>query len=136
MTHILIIDDDNELRGILRMALAREGYEVSEAANGREGIRAFQKRRVDLILCDLIMSEKDGLETIRELHDQFGEVKIIAMSGGALGRKLDLLPFAKKLGATQLLKKPFDLTTLLKTMGEVLQGSLTPEGRRQHAAES
>ena len=120
MARILVIDDDDELRSLLRVALEMAGHQVQEAADGGQGIKALSQHPADLILCDIIMPDKEGLETIRELRRRFPEVKIVAMSGGALGGKLDFLPVAKKFGATRILKKPFDVRTLSLVIEELL----------------
>lgn len=122
MARILVIDDDNELRSILRAALEVAGHQVWEAADGAQGIRTFRQWPADIILCDVVMPVKEGLETIRELRHLFGDVKIVAMSGGAYGGTMDFLPFAAKFGAVRILKKPFDMRALRDVLEEVLQG--------------
>jgi CheY-like chemotaxis protein len=121
MTSIMVIDDDIQVRTVIREMLEGEGYEVREAGNGREGVKAFRQRPADLVLCDIFMPEKGGLQTIRELHDEFGNVKVVAMSGGnhRLGQ-LDFLLFAEQFGAVSVLHKPFAPKTLLGAVKEVL----------------
>lgn len=118
---ILVIDDDTQVRTFLREVLEAEGYEVREAGNGKEGVKAYRQRPADLVLCDIFMPEKEGLQTIRELHDEFGKVKVVAMSGGNhhLG-KVDFLPLAKKYGATATLHKPFKTSNLVDALKEIL----------------
>ena len=121
MTSIMVIDDDIQIRTFVREVLEGEGYEVREAGNGKEGVKAFRQRTADLVLCDIFMPEKDGLQTIRELQDEFGKVKIVAMSGGNHQyRQVDFLPFAKKYGASAALHKPLAPKSLLGAVRDVL----------------
>ncbi len=120
MARILIIDDDLPMRSTLRLALEIEGHEVQEAANGVQGIRLYQEQPADLILCDIFMPEKEGLETILELKAQFPDIKIIAMTGVTYGGVKDFLPEAEQFGAVRTLKKPFTMAELAATMQEVL----------------
>ena len=78
MASIMVIDDDIQIRTFVREFLEGEGYEVREAGNGTEGVKAFRQRPANLVLCDIFMPEKEGLQTIRELQDEFGKVKIDA----------------------------------------------------------
>ena len=121
MASIMVIDDDIQVRTFVRKVLEGEGYEVREAGNGAEGVKAFRQRPADLILCDIFMPEKEGLQTIRELQDEFGKVKIVAMSGGNHQcRQVDFLPLARKCGAVSVLHKPLAPKSLLGAVREVL----------------
>jgi CheY-like chemotaxis protein len=124
--HILLIDDDMEVRTAVRTLLQAAGFEVTEADGGEEGVRAFRRRRADLILCDVFMPVKDGLEVIRELRREQPDLKLIAMSGGACGGKMDLLPIARRFGAAAVLYKPFDLPTVLGTIEQVVRTPVPP----------
>jgi YesN/AraC family two-component response regulator len=86
MARILIIDDESQIRSMLRLMLERVGYEVVEAPDGIEGIRKYREKPADLIITDLIMPNKDGIGMIIDLKKEFPEVKIIAMSGGGVNR--------------------------------------------------
>jgi CheY-like chemotaxis protein len=119
MARILIIDDDQEVRLIMRIGLQAAGYDVGEAGDGAEGLTLFKEQPADLIVTDIYMPNKEGLETIRELRRLDRDVKIIAMSGG--GSAGDFLPIAKRLGAAKTIKKPFDNETLLEAVREVLK---------------
>ncbi len=117
MAHILVIDDDDQVRYFMRRTIEKEGHSVSEAADGAEGVRAFQDAATDLVFCDLIMPNKEGLETIRELRALDSNVRIVAISGGFYQTGVDYLPLAKALGALTVLRKPFhrsDITELLQ----------------------
>src|SRR4051812_15420684 len=107
MPRIMLIDDDEPLRTMLRKTLERAGYEVEDAPNGNVGIKLYRQKPSELIITDLIMPEKEGLETIMELRREFRKVKIIAMSGGnRMNPKVNLL-MAQKFGAMRTLAKPF-----------------------------
>lgn len=121
MKRILVIDDDAQFRHMLCLMLQQAGYEVLPAADGEEGIRVFRRELIDLVITDIFMPEKEGLETIRELRKEFPDVKIIAISGGS--RKVEefsTLPYAKKFGAVETLAKPFRRDDLLGLIREVL----------------
>ncbi len=122
MKRILVIDDDEQLRSMLSRMLQLAGYEVVVAADGEEGIRLFRQNPVDLVITDIFMPEKEGLETIRELHKEFPDLKIIAISGGSnkMG-DFSSLPFAKRFGATETLAKPFHKNELLMLVKDVLE---------------
>jgi two-component system response regulator (stage 0 sporulation protein F) len=119
MVRILLIDDDDDFRSMLRTALEQDGYIVQEARNGHEGSRCYRTAPADLVILDLLMPEQEGLETIQALRQAFPAVKIIAISGGT-GR-LNFLPLAKIFGALRILQKPFTLQQLQEVMREVLQ---------------
>ena len=121
MARILIIDDDGPVRLILRKALESDGYEVMDAPNGKVGIELFKEERADLIICDLIMPEKEGIETIMELRRGFPEVKIIAISGGGRGAPDQYLSSAKRLGANATMTKPFEREELLEAVRKLLE---------------
>jgi len=121
MARVLVIDDEPQIRSMLRMMLERAGHEVEEAPDGIEGIRIYRNNPVDLIISDLIMPNKDGIGMIIELKKEFPDVKIIAMSGGGLNKPEGYLEGAKKLGAQQTLTKPIDRDELLRTVSDTLK---------------
>ena len=120
MPRILIIEDDAQTRDMLSQLLHRHGYEVSLAADGIDGMRQFRAEPADLVLTDLLMPGKEGLETIRDLLDEFVGVKIIAMSGGGRLGNLGYLAAAEKLGATRAIAKPIDIPYLLQQIKVLL----------------
>jgi DNA-binding response OmpR family regulator len=120
MKRILLVEDEDDLRGILRIFLEKMGYAVSEARNGKEGIGIFNKEAIDLVISDLMMPEKEGLETIRELKRSNPHVKIIAISGGGRSDARDNLKMAKLFGATVALPKPFPLHDLAKAVKDLV----------------
>jgi YesN/AraC family two-component response regulator len=120
MASILIIDDELQIRVMMRRILEKVGYEVYEASDGKEGIRLFRNKPTDLVITDIIMPEKEGLETILDLRHDFPKIKIIAISGGGKTGLPNFLPAAKKFGAIRTLPKPFGKDDLLKLVKEVL----------------
>lgn len=120
MPSILIIDDDDSLRDSLRRTLHKEGYRIMEASEGRRGLKQLERQPADLILLDMFMPEKDGLETIGELRRTHPGIRIITMSGGGFKGTVDVLPVAKKLGVRRTLAKPFTREQLLDAVREEL----------------
>jgi PAS domain S-box-containing protein len=117
---ILLIDDDNQLRYLLRQLLEAAGYDVVEASDGSQGVQRYRDAPTDVIITDLIMPEQEGLETIIELRQDFPEAKIIAISGGGTVGPQDYLTIARQLGAQRVLRKPFERDDLLGAIREVL----------------
>lgn len=120
MTKILIIDDESSIRKLLNKLLSAEGYEILEAHNGNQGIELYKNHYPDLIITDLIMPDKEGLETIKELRKLSPDVKIIAISGGGIANPEMYLDLALKFGAVRTLRKPIDNKILLSAVKETL----------------
>ena len=116
MPSILIIDDDDSLRDGLRRTLHQAGYEVREASDGLKGLQIVQEASVDLILLDIFMPGKEGLETIGEFRHAHPAIRIIAMSGGGTKGCFDVLTMATMLGARRTLAKPFSREQLLEAV--------------------
>jgi len=117
---ILVIDDEALIREIVKEMLEVEGYVVSTAANGKEGLRLYREELPDLIITDIFMPEMEGLETIRELRRTSPDVKIVAISGGGERGMLSFLEHARRFGAVQTLEKPFSREELLNSVRELL----------------
>jgi len=113
MQTILVIDDDEETRKVLQAALAAAGYFVFLAQTGAEGVRLFRSERIGLVIVDIWMPDKDGLETIMELRRVVPDAKIIAMTGVVNAGGINPLSWASRLGATGSLQKPFSSGDLL-----------------------
>lgn len=120
MAKILVIDDEEMVRNVIKRILERNGYEVVVALNGRDGAEMYRESPADAIICDILMPEKDGLEVLIELKRDFPEVKIIVISGGGTHGMLDYLQAAKKLGAVDALAKPFRNQDLLSAVEKAL----------------
>lgn len=131
MARILIIDDEPQIRSMLKLMLEREGYEVVEAPDGVEGIKIYRQNPADLIITDLIMPNKDGIGMIIDLKKEFPDVNIIAMSGGGLNKPDGYLKGAKKLGAACTLTKPIDREEMLRAVKDILKESPSPEEQPQ-----
>jgi DNA-binding response OmpR family regulator len=121
VARILIIDDEDQPRRMLQQVLIRAGYEVVEARDGNQGLQLFRASPTDLIITDILMPEKEGLETIIDLRREFPAVKIIAISGGGRTGNLNFLEVAKRLGAQRTLQKPFELQEMIAAVRELLQ---------------
>ena len=119
MTRILVIDDDEQFRSMLCARLAREGYEVSEAADGLEGMEVLDAIPCNLVITDIVMPEKEGLETISEIRKRAPEVRVIAISGGGRMGPECYLPIAKKLGAEHTFAKPFEWEEFRRVVAEL-----------------
>lgn len=121
MARILIIDDDEQIRELLRDMLQRAGYEVMEAVNGKQGQRIFYEHQIDLIITDLLMPVMPGSRLISILRNEFPDLKIIAISGGgSMYRSGSYLKIASDLGAQRILQKPFQQAELVKAVEETL----------------
>lgn len=121
MARILIVEDEATLRSLMRDALENEGHEISEACDGDQGVKLFKEHEHDLLITDILMPKKEGLETILELTDQYPDVKIIAISGGGIGLGDDLLEISMDFGAKQALRKPFTMKHLVEVVQDILE---------------
>ena len=119
MARILVIDDAATVRELLDQMLRLSGHDVLVAANGKEGIDQLRRHPVELVITDLFMPEKEGLETIRELRRDFPSIPIIAMSGEP--GMPSLLGIAKRFGALRTVEKPFDRTEMMTAVEEALR---------------
>ena len=118
---ILIVDDQPALRKLIRLILTPAGCEIEEAADGWAGEQVFRARPADLVLCDLFMPGRDGLEVLRALSREFSSVKFVMMSGGGdFHGTVNLLPLATSLGAAGVLRKPFGPSELLSAVRQAL----------------
>lgn len=120
MGQILIIDDEQNVREAIGKIVESMGHVPVEAINGREGIRKFRERPTEVVISDILMPEKEGLETIRELRSIAPSVKIIAISGGARLQGTDFLSVAEQLGADAVLRKPFKIDQLCDMINSCL----------------
>jgi two-component system chemotaxis response regulator CheY len=121
MAQVLIIDDEEAVRGLLRLALELEGHQVAEARNGQEGLQRYRAGPTDLVVTDILMPEKSGLEIIEELRHDFPTAKIIALTGSGQ----EFLHRAKQLGAHRGYEKPIHLREFLAAVQELVQSEVT-----------
>ncbi len=112
MSSILLIEDDSNFRVMLCIALRQMGHEVVEASEGEHGVGLFETGRFDLVITDLIMPGQEGIETITKLIKKHPTARIIAMSGGGRTSPESYLKMAKRLGAKEILAKPFSMDEL------------------------
>lgn len=120
MAAILVIDDDPQVCDLLEQVLQKEGHSVHSALNGDEGISLYRQYLPELIILDILMPEKEGLETILDLRREFPNVIVIAMSAASEGAKIDLLELAQRLGAQYRMTKPFELKTVIELVNVAL----------------
>ena len=116
MATILLIEDDEPVRCMLRETLESAGHMVVESKNGCEGVDLYRAHPTDLVICDLVMPEKGGITVIRELTDDFPALKIITMSGFTREVGPTTFEFTKQLGAVCALTKPFELSEMLEAV--------------------
>ncbi len=121
MNTILIIDDDESMLTSLKEMLIREGFNVLAAKDGKEGLNLFNDNQVDLVITDIVMPEKEGLETIMAMRKASKDIKIIAISGGGRQEPEGYLHVAKSLGARYTFTKPFKRDDLLGAVYELLK---------------
>jgi DNA-binding response OmpR family regulator len=122
MARILVIDDHEDLCAFLQELLQSEGYTVNVAADGNSGLELQRRVLADVVISDIFMPDKDGVETIHQLKEEFPQVKIIAMSGGGtVSKQVDYLAMAREFGADSLLSKPFEAHELLTAVRAMLK---------------
>ncbi|NOY68955.1 MAG: response regulator [Deltaproteobacteria bacterium] len=115
--NILVIDDSAEIREVIYKILQEEGHDVAVSINGKEALKLLKLNpRIDLVITDIIMPEKEGIETIIELKRDYPKIRIMAISGGGYGNAGDYLVAAKRVGADSTLCKPFDRQELIDTL--------------------
>lgn len=120
MAKILVLDDEPSILLMIKKMLEKEGHEVELALNGLEGMALFEKNKPDLVVTDIIMPEKEGLETILELRKKHPELKIIAISGGGRIGPQGYLPSAKYLGADMVFQKPLVQKEFVQAVSDLL----------------
>ena len=124
MKRILLVDDDDRLRDTLSEVLKRAGYDVEDASNGAIALNKYRRAPSDLVITDIVMPEREGLETIRELRRHDPGVRIIAISGGGVGSARTYLATATAFGADRIIAKPFSRAELLSAVEETLDGDI------------
>ncbi len=121
MAKILVIDDEEQLRDLLKQMLSRDGHDVTTAFDGVEGIRVFNEFKPDLVITDIIMPNKDGIEVITELLSKNPKIAIIAISGGRRAITAEFnLESAELLGVKGILSKPFTREQLREAVKHAL----------------
>jgi CheY-like chemotaxis protein len=120
MPGILLVEDDRDLREMLKISLSKRGFIVLEAENGKDAIIRFKPAITDMVVTDLIMPDEDGLKVIIQFREKKPAIKIIAISGGGKAGPGSYLNLAKALGADAIFSKPFSLNDLISKIEDLL----------------
>lgn len=120
MANILLIEDEQLVAATIEVVLMKAGHKVTVANNGEAGLAKFAEIAPDLVITDIIMPQKEGIETIRDLRAKSPNIPIIAISGGGRTKNFDFLRMAHKLGANEVLRKPFANADLVAVVGRCL----------------
>lgn len=118
---ILLVDDEEAIRRMVRVILGDELYGFAEAGNGLDAQKLLEKEAFDLVITDVIMPDCDGIELVMAIRRKFPEMKVIVMSGGGRVRAGHYLDLAGKLGAAKVFEKPFDTLALRRAVQELLE---------------
>jgi DNA-binding NtrC family response regulator len=122
MARIIVIDDQEPIRRIVRRALENDGHQVLEASDGELGMALLEREPADVVITDIFMPGMDGIQTLREIRKRFPAIKVIAISGGDSTGLLDLRRDAELLGAMKSLQKPFNAREIVELVRSVLGG--------------
>ena len=120
MACILVVEDDRDLREMLKISLLKRKYTVLEASNGKEALARFKPTITDLVITDLIMPDEDGLKVIMKIKELKPSIKVIAISGGGKAGPGNYLNLAKALGANEVFSKPFSVNDLVRKIDFLL----------------
>jgi CheY-like chemotaxis protein len=121
MPSVLVVDDEDQVRQLIRESLEQAGYAVQEARDGKEGLDQYRKQAADVVIMDVMMPDQDGLESILILRREFPAARVIAITGGSdMIGILNYLDVAKMMGARRTLQKPFELHALLDAVAAEL----------------
>jgi YesN/AraC family two-component response regulator len=123
MVKILLVDDEDTVRNVLSLLLETAGYDVQQACDGNHALESFRNRPVDLIITDIVMPGKEGLELIRSFLQIDPGAKIIAISGGGRGSSHEYLELARRFGAQYALAKPFSRDEVLAAVNMVMMST-------------
>jgi len=120
MARILVIDDQDSIRRVVRRALEQDGHEVFDASDGELGMEILESHSFDIVITDIFMPGQDGIVTLRQVRKRFPEVKVIVISGGDSTGMMDLRQDAELLGAVTSLQKPFNAREIMDLVRSVL----------------
>jgi len=124
MAKILVVDDEQNIRNILRDSLKKESHEVFEASSAQEACDILATKAIELMITDLVMPGKTGLDLIMEVKEQHPDLTIIAISGGGgINGRFDYLPIAQLIGASNIIKKPFSINEIKQSVSNLLEAS-------------
>lgn len=119
MPKVLVIDDDDAIRKFLTALLKKNGFDVVDAPDGLQGLKAFNSEGADIVITDLVMPDKEGLETIKDIKKLQPDIPIIAISGGGIIDPDTYLTLARNLGASCTFSKPLDRSKLIEKVKEL-----------------
>lgn len=121
MAKILVVDDEENVRFIIKETLEQDHHEVAEARTGNEALAMFAQKPAELVITDLVMPDKNGIDLILELKSRCPTVRILAISGGGgLNGRFDYIPIAELIGARSVMRKPFNIGELRNTVNTLL----------------
>jgi DNA-binding NtrC family response regulator len=120
MARILVIDDQDSIRRVVRRALEQDGHEVFDASDGELGMEILESNSFDVVITDIFMPGQDGIVTLRQIRKRFPAVKVIVISGGDASGLMDLRQDAELLGAVKSLQKPFNAREIMDVVRSVL----------------
>jgi len=124
VSRILVIDDDKVFAKLISTFLQQKGHEVTSASDGDEGMAHVQRTDFDVVVCDIVMPNREGIETIRDLRASRDDTAIVAISGGLSpavhSSSVDVLDLAEMMGADVSLSKPFPLADLAAAVNRAL----------------
>ena len=118
--HILVVDDDDMMRAFIKELLIINDFKITEAANGKLGLKEFRENTPDLVITDIIMPEMEGISFIRELRSYNKDIPIIAMTGDVHGRMEEFLDISSQLGADEILRKPIKSKEFLEAINKLI----------------
>jgi DNA-binding NtrC family response regulator len=122
MARILVIDDQEPIRRVVRRALEQDGHEVFDASDGEIGMEILESQSFDLVVTDIFMPGQDGIVTLRQIRKRFPALKVIVISGGDSTGLMDLRQDAELLGAVSTLQKPFNAREIMDKVRDALAG--------------
>lgn len=125
MSTVLLIDDEKSILEVMGSSLGKAGYTVLSAGNGEKGLELLRSESVDAVVTDIIMPEKEGIETIIEIRAMAKDIPILAISGGGRTRQMHLLEMSRNFGADRVLQKPFKPSDLIAELDDLLKKSRT-----------
>jgi len=128
MARILVIDDQDSIRRVVRRALEQDGHEVFDASDGELGMEILESQSFDLVITDIFMPGQDGIVTLRQIRKRFPSLKVIVISGGDSTGLLDMRQDAEFLGAVSSLQKPFNAREIIDIVRAALQGGNEAKG--------
>ncbi|MFC4352666.1 response regulator [Fodinicurvata halophila] len=121
MSTILLIDDEKSILEVMGNSLGKAGYTVLSAGDGKEGLELLRSEPVDVVVTDIIMPEKEGIETIIEIRAMAKDMPILAISGGGRTRQMHFLEMSRNFGADRVLQKPFKPSDLIAELDDLLK---------------